>query len=436
VFASNSDAFLRLSLMRIIVIFVLTAFCLSACQSEHNIEYAQKNIMANMAESNTVIYPKGCPTQSDFEEARKKIKERKEKDGFSIPTFEAPNNREVYFYSVDQELVRKNSEVFPINTAKDIMLESGQEDVINCGNLLESTSADANDSQKVNDLNTVLTFSVPNISKKACTATIIGPDTVLMAGHCIQHTPHAFHFNLPVKDESKPEGEIKQTLVLGICRFHTKYTHFLSNNLNDVALCKLEKKAAFEKFESVSFEVFSANDENSSKGNSNESFAFAGYGCTEEGGLMSDTLVVGSAYRYFKDDCYTHYMLSEKETARICLSAHPNGKKRSIGVICGSKSSRILARTCKGDSGGPLFKINDKDITQRRIVGVTRGMLGKEKKHVSVFTAFAVDHDEKVQAKESDKQREPDEIETLLREWNDSGCGEICGISSDLNSCR
>lgn len=158
-----------------------------------------------------------------------------------------------------------------------------------------------------------------------CTATAIGPATILIAAHCVDH--------LAFIDFVTPEVSI-----LGICEQAPGYE--VVDDSEDWALCLLERELGGIPFETVDLETIPA---------VSETLILTGYGCTQEGGPLDGRLRIGLSTVAEKpfgwpDETSTIYTASDMSVGGAIL--------------------------CPGDSGGPLFRFLGGVDEARAVVGV------------------------------------------------------------------
>lgn len=175
-----------------------------------------------------------------------------------------------------------------------------------------------------------------------CTATAIGPATILLAAHCVDHLSF---IDFVTPDES----------IAGICEQAPGYE--VVDDSEDWALCLLERELAGISFESVDLETLPANA---------DTLVLTGYGCTQEGGPLDGLLRIGLS------------TVTEK----------PLGLPDETSTIyTASDMSAGGAILCPGDSGGPLYRFSAGVDDARAVVGVnsrTTFEFG-----VSLFSAMA-----------------------------------------------
>ena len=174
-----------------------------------------------------------------------------------------------------------------------------------------------------------------------CSATIIGPRTILTAAHCISNG-----------GEIRPASfVINQTVYKAKCQHHPLYN---SRYSYDFALCKVDKKL------DVAYASISSTGPAKSK-----LVTLMGYGCTQEGGTgggNDGTLRVGNA-RVIKV---------------------PDGKGSNDGQYYYTSDKSSL---CPGDSGGPsMLLIKDAKTEHHYVSGVnSRGNFKDRSLLSSVF---------------------------------------------------
>lgn len=198
-----------------------------------------------------------------------------------------------------------------------------------------------------------------------CTATAIGPATILLAAHCVDHL--AF-IDFVTEDEA----------IAGICEQAPGYE--IVDDSEDWALCLLERELGGITFETVDLETLPG---------LSETLILTGYGCTQEGGPLDGRLRIGLSN------------VSEK----------PLGWPDETSTIyTSSDMSAGGAILCPGDSGGPLYRFLGGVGEARAVVGVnsrTTFEFG-----VSLFSAMA-----------SDAGR------SFVTDWADRHGQMICGLN-------
>lgn len=174
-----------------------------------------------------------------------------------------------------------------------------------------------------------------------CTASLIGPATILLAAHCVEHGQKI----------ALEAGELE---VRGICQQAPGYN--TRTHEQDWALCLLERKVKNVVFERVGLNSIPT---------VGEELALTGYGCTFRGGPLDGKLRLGRA------KVADRPTVLPKERAAIYTAA-----------VLAERDAVI----CPGDSGGPLFRTGDDLAGPRTIVGVnsrTTYSMG-----VSIFSAI------------------------------------------------
>jgi len=307
------------------------------------------------------------------------------KSNFDIPRFS-----QSYFFSPKREWMISRS-------------RSGEPDRIENGYCISTSVAS-------NEFKTVLTsVRYDGGTPTACTATIIGPRTILTAAHCVIDPVPVYNFEIPVRN-LKNLREEDQTFK-GVCQVHPSYNVALRREfIHDMALCKLDRQIegfAFGNFESVSLDPL---PEEFLIPGSAKPLGFAGYGCSVTGGEVSNSLAVGTALIFNDESCYSYPNKAKRDEERICVQAQSVNK---IVVDCGQTNH--AAKLCKGDSGGPLFKIDNVDFINRRVVGVATQV--NNKTSVSYFASSS-----------------GTKIKPYIDFWS-KNCGEICGVNSNHSSC-
>lgn len=201
-----------------------------------------------------------------------------------------------------------------------------------------------------------------------CTASLIGPATVIFAAHCLGN-------------KNRITFRAGGKRVRGICQKAPGYNP--TTHQQDWALCLLERRAIGIVFESVDIDT---------KPVSGDRLMLSGFGCTVEDGPLDRRLRVG-----FSD----------------VVSQPANFRREPSAIFTHSAITAGEAILCPGDSGGPLFRTGDGDDPVRKIVGInsrTSYSYG-----VSIFSATA-----------------SPEGAAFIRGWSEVNNQEICGVNLDI----
>jgi len=175
-----------------------------------------------------------------------------------------------------------------------------------------------------------------------CTATAIGPATILLAAHCIDHLAFIDFVTL-------------DNATTGICEQAPGFE--VVDDSEDWALCLLEHELTGIPFETVDLEALPA---------VGDPLILTGYGCTQEGGALDGLLRIGLS------------IVDDKPF---------NWPDETSTIYTASDMSAGGAILCPGDSGGPLYRFSGGVGDARSIVGVnsrTTFEFG-----VSLFSAMA-----------------------------------------------
>lgn len=175
-----------------------------------------------------------------------------------------------------------------------------------------------------------------------CTASLIGPATVILAAHCVD-------------DGDLISFKFGAGSVRGICEHAPGYD--MTTHEQDWALCLLDKKVTGIVYERVDIE------EVPKKGTT---VALTGFGCTKEGGPSAGKLLLG-----------------------IGNIAHtpPDWEEENAAIYVHSNVAAGGPVLCPGDSGGPLFITGENLAGPRRIVGINSRTTYEY--GVSIFAAVA-----------------------------------------------
>ena len=213
-----------------------------------------------------------------------------------------------------------------------------------------------------------------------CSATLIGPNTLLLAGHCI-------------KVEEPMELDAFGGIIPGTCYRHPSYS--ADGYLRDLALCVLERDVQGVLYERVVTD----------SPPSNESVLLAvGFGC--DGQDTTKTLRVGvMAVEGQPTEADDHLVLRGLTSVGVDENGLPtaptNGKP---------------AQLCPGDSGGASYSFAfPLGPGPRSVVAVNSST---REDHRSIVTSLGTEH-----------------ARTFLQEWVAKGA-KICGLTAGLSGCR
>ena len=174
-----------------------------------------------------------------------------------------------------------------------------------------------------------------------CTASLIGPTTVLIAAHCVDDNPE-------IRLESSAGS------VIGLCIIAPGWNSEADNG-SDLALCTLNRAVMGITYERVSFNLPQVG----------QTVYLTGFGCTEEDGGRDGVLRLGSAP----------------------AQNRPEGFAVSTGTLYTVASiDDGQAVLCPGDSGGPLYVMRGTIDGPRSIIAVNSATTFE--RGVSLFAAL------------------------------------------------
>ena len=188
------------------------------------------------------------------------------------------------------------------------------------------------------------TFSTPD-GTAACTATLIGPQVMLTAGHCV-----------PTSGGVRFKYE-KQPPYIAACTQHPQYVSRQDPSA-DYALCKLDRPLKVPttgfKFETV--------DTSAMSGRLGESIILTGFGC------VSDIVATSSADGKYRIGTN----VVDDTSASTEQGRGPSYYAPAQDNNLFTKDDPELANLCPGDSGGPAFRRSGgpEQFADRTIVGV------------------------------------------------------------------
>jgi Trypsin len=220
-----------------------------------------------------------------------------------------------------------------------------------------------------------------------CTAVIVGSQTVLTAGHCVDD--HNTDDGGAGSIQYGPSGLIVSVLC-------TKYRQY--PNVYDIAVCK--PASSSDTFSGMNFEALQTDPNRIS---ADSQAVLAGYGCTSGQGTDYGTLNSGS-------------------TGIESTSSNPavpdiNNPKSELLITVGG------ALLCEGDSGSAAF--DQENPSARFIIGI--GFRGQVPPKGSTDTVGLESYFVQV----SDNL-----IKNWLQSWGDTRGIAICGIHSNATGCR
>lgn len=207
-----------------------------------------------------------------------------------------------------------------------------------------------------------------------CTASIIGPATVLLAAHC-------------VKDGAAIRFSADGTTVRGICDQAPGYRS--GDKSHDWALCLLSRRVKGIAFETVNL---------GTPVGIGVDVLLSGYGCKEQGGKSIKKLLIGVSKTVgrpagLSPEASTIYSKSEIESGGAVL--------------------------CPGDSGGPVFRLIDGAVDGKRLV---EGVNSRTTYDVGVSLFSAIGSEAGV---------------AFVRRWTSENSQPICGLAlSGSGTCQ
>jgi V8-like Glu-specific endopeptidase len=218
-----------------------------------------------------------------------------------------------------------------------------------------------------------------------CSGTVVGPNAVLTAAHCVASDKKA---NISLKGKS----------VGLVCQRHPDYKQ--SGDCAspgddacaaDIALCKSENKIDLG---ASKYEVVQTNAAAIKK---DMDIVMVGFGCTGDGKTDHGTLHMGHA--------------------KISRTSSETGKFPIDEMIITTGG----AVTCFGDSGAGNFDVED--ATKRFLIAVSKQRMqtgdGKPDKTHSVMV-----------------QVTDDRIVAFMKKWGDDNAAKICGVHGGVSGCR
>lgn len=152
-----------------------------------------------------------------------------------------------------------------------------------------------------------------------CTASIVGPSTVIIAAHCVDHRSW---IKLVATSGS----------TFGFCEHHPDYPQDISA---DISMCLLQHKVRGIKFDHIDDDTVPPEGTN---------IVLTGFGCTQEGGPLDGQLRLGMSVA--------------------------SGIKQGNFLFTQSDLDAGQAVLCPGDSGGPAYTFQADFFSSRRLVGV------------------------------------------------------------------
>lgn len=205
-----------------------------------------------------------------------------------------------------------------------------------------------------------------------CTSVVVGPNTILLAAHCVQHQGAI--------TVTTARGEI----VRGLCERAPGYERSTGRS-EDWALCFTDKRLRGITFERISL---------AAPPPLGSAVVLIGYGCGERGGAVG-TLRIGRS------------TIGEKP--RRLLGVRP------ASLFTSSDAGAGEPKICGGDSGAPLFQ-HSGGVTRRAVIGVASD---ESVLDISVFAATGA---------EAGK--------TFIEDWEKRHNAEICGVDGFKAGCR
>lgn len=201
-----------------------------------------------------------------------------------------------------------------------------------------------------------------------CTATLIGPGTILIAAHCVDDNPRVRF----VRDAD---------VVRSLCVIAPGWRGEVDNG-SDIALCLLERSIRGIPYERVSFDLPRVG----------QIAHLTGYGCTEQGGERDGILRLGEAP----------------------IQNRPPGFRHSPGTLYTVASVAAgQAVLCPGDSGGPLYVMGGTLDGPRSVIGVNSATTFD--RGVSLFAALGAPANA-----------------AFIRSFAEARGQQICGVNLEL----
>ncbi|MGY4348694.1 hypothetical protein ACVWXM_005161 [Bradyrhizobium sp. GM7.3] len=211
---------------------------------------------------------------------------------------------------------------------------------------------------------------------KRCTATVVGPRTLLLAAHC-------------VGTQREAVVTINQVEYFGPCTHSVDYKDGAGDDSADYALCRLNKEIS-----GITFETISLNAKRPKRG---EDLLLTGYGCTKKPGPGETKPSGGNDGKY--------------RVGRAPVVALPGERSNEPNTIV----TRDQVAICPGDSGGGAYA----PVASRRVL-------------VGVNSRVDFDTDESFVSSLSSQSGR-----VLIDAWLAENEGElICGVNMMNESCR
>ncbi|MGF1755935.1 serine protease, partial [Vibrio makurazakiensis] len=209
-----------------------------------------------------------------------------------------------------------------------------------------------------------------------CGATILDPQHILTAAHCIygSNALQLFTTVVPQLGDSSdyPSGNIQRVRVSEIY-YRNDYSNDISDLLpNDIAILKLESSLNID---SVNDVIVRPSSESYRADNVNTSYKAVGHGNTSTGSDTTTNLLQTDLNLIDNTTCKGYFTEGSKMTdSQICFDGNY------------SASTGLNGGTCQGDSGGPAYWYDGSQYVQVGITSFGPSTCGYTGGVTSVFT--------------------------------------------------